>query len=96
MSRVEKSEDVAEKIRPAETYALLELCSRGRVGRVGWTAAEVSVTSTSIGTLVLQLYWDTIRLVGRRNKGTTGTSTVWEKIARVMAQTILCLAVVQW
>lgn len=94
MSREEKSEDVAEKIRPAETYALLELCSRGRVGRVGWTAAEVSVTSTSIGTLVLQLYWDTIRLVGRRNKGTTGTSTVWEKIARVMAQTILCLAVV--
>ena len=64
------------------------------MGRVGWTAAEVSVTSTSIGTLVLQLYWDTIRLVGRRNKGTTGTSTVWEKIARVMAQTILCLAVV--
>ena len=78
------------------SVGIVQQGGRGRVGRVGWTAAEVSVTSTSIGTLVLQLYWDTIRLVGRRNKGTTGTSTVWEKIARVMAQTILCLAVVQW
>ena len=68
---------------------------RGRVGRVGWTAVEVSVTSTSIGTLVLQIYWDTITLVGHKNKGTTDTSTVWDKIARVTAQTVLCLAV-EW
>ena len=83
-----------KKRRPAETCALLELCrSRrvgGRVGRVGWTAVvEVSVTSTSIGTLVLKPNWDTITLLGHRNKSTT----VWNQTARVMVQTIWFLAV---
>ena len=58
------------------------------MGRVGWTAVvEVSVTSTSIGTLVLKPNWDTIdtiTLVGHRNKSTT----VWDETARVMVHTI--------
>ena len=55
------------------------------MSRVGWTAVvEVSVTSTSIGTLVLKPNWDTITLLGHRNKITT----VWNETARVVVHTI--------